>query len=65
MKCPLCNIEMRLKNEGLVENEGKIFLKQTLICRGPKTCPNYGKIVKTIYIPKSVTEDPEAKESAE
>ena len=56
---------MRLKNEGLVENEGKIFLKQTLICRGPKTCPNYGKIVKTIYIPKSVTEDPEAKESAE
>jgi len=61
MKCPLCNTEMRIKSSDYVLNDGKLFGRQILTCR-KKDCPNFGKDVKTIYSPLSVSEDSEAKE---
>lgn len=50
MKCPLCNTEMRIKSTSYVSNAGQIYAKQILTCRN-KNCKNFGKDVKTQYIP--------------
>lgn len=60
MKCPLCNTEMRIVRTKYVQNEGKIFSKQTLTCRN-KNCSNFGKDVKDIYTPLgNIAEDSNA-----
>lgn len=59
MKCPLCNTEMIISASGYVVNQGQVSVKQTFSCRN-KNCGNYGKAVKSIYIPLSVREDNEA-----
>ena len=53
MKCPLCNVEMRItKTRNILENdntpdaETKLYVEQDLSCMN-KNCPNYEKIVET------------------
>lgn len=59
MKCPLCDIEMRIKSSDYVLNDGKLFARQILTCR-KKDCPNNGKDVRVVYNPLTVSDDPEA-----
>ena len=54
MKCPLCQVEMRIsRSRNVVENDDtpdtptKLFVEQELVCFN-KNCANHGKIVKTI-----------------
>ena len=53
MKCPLCNIEMRIiKSRMVVENDDtpdedtKLFVEQDLTCLN-KNCANYNTVVET------------------
>ena len=64
MKCPLCNVEMRIVKSGYVTNGNKLFTRQTFSCRN-KECPNYGKDVKTVYNALKVTEDDNAEVPSE
>ena len=59
MKCPLCNVEMRIKASDYVMNDGNLFLRQILTCR-KRDCPNYEKDVKNLYEPLTVSEDTQA-----
>ena len=59
MKCPLCNVEGRIKASGYVINQGTLSMKQQIICRN-KECPNYNKVFYTNYIPLTVRQDSEA-----
>lgn len=63
MKCPLCDIEMRIKSSDYVLNDGKLFIRQILTCR-KKDCPNNGKDVRVVYNPLTVSDDPEAEQVA-
>jgi len=54
MKCPLCNLEMRItKSKNVVENDDtpneptKLFIIQELTCVN-KNCPNYNKVVDSV-----------------
>lgn len=54
MKCPKCNLEMRIvKTRNILENdntpdaETKLFVEQDLSCLN-KNCSNFEKIVKTV-----------------
>ena len=54
MKCPLCQVEMRItRSRNVVENDTtpsvptRLFVEQDLSCLN-KQCPNYKKVVKTI-----------------
>lgn len=54
MKCPLCNIEMRItKSRNVLENDNtpdtptKLYVEQDLSCLN-KNCQNFKKVVKTV-----------------
>lgn len=54
MKCPLCNLEMRItKTRNILENdntpdaETKLYVEQDLSCLN-KNCSNYEKVVETV-----------------
>lgn len=51
MKCPLCNVEMRItKTRNIVEMDGetpKLYFDQDLTCMN-KQCANYEKVVTTV-----------------
>ena len=54
MKCPLCDVEMRItKLRNVVENDDtpnvptKLFVEQDLSCFN-KDCANYTKVVETV-----------------
>lgn len=54
MKCPLCQVEMRItKSRMVVENddtpdeETKLFIEQNLSCLN-KGCSNYETVIETI-----------------
>ena len=54
MKCPLCNLELRItKTRNVVEHddtpneETKLFVEQDLSCVN-KNCPNFNKVVQTV-----------------
>lgn len=54
MKCPKCNLEMRIvKTRNILENdntpdaETKLFVEQDLSCVN-KNCSNFQQIVKTV-----------------
>lgn len=54
MKCPVCQVEMRItRSRNVVENDNtpdaptKLFVEQDLSCIN-KQCRNYLKVVKTI-----------------
>lgn len=54
MKCPLCNVEMRitkfrniLENDNTPDAETKLYVEQDLTCLN-KECANYEKIVQTV-----------------
>ena len=54
MKCPLCQVEMRIsRSRNIVENddtpdtETKLYVEQELVCMN-KNCSNYEKAVKTV-----------------
>lgn len=54
MKCPLCNVEMRItKTRNILENdntpdaETKLFVEQDLSCMN-KDCSNFEKVVQTV-----------------
>ena len=59
MVCPKCNTEMRIMATDYVQNDGKLFIKQTFTCR-KKDCPNHDKEVKAVYTPLTVTQDNDA-----
>lgn len=53
MKCPLCNVEMRItRSRNVVENDDtpdaptKLFVEQELSCLN-KNCQNFQKVVQT------------------
>lgn len=53
MKCPLCNLEMRVLHSKKVVEEGeppKVYRVQDLSCMNRK-CENHGKVVATIKVP--------------
>ena len=54
MKCPLCNVEMRitkvrniLEDDDTPDKETKLFIIQELSCLN-KDCPNNGQVVQTV-----------------
>lgn len=54
MKCPLCNVEMRItKTRNILENdntpdaETKLFVEQDMSCMN-KDCSNFEKVVQTV-----------------
>lgn len=54
MKCPLCNVEMRiirtrniLENDNTPDAETQLFVEQDLTCLN-KNCANFEKIVQTV-----------------
>ena len=54
MKCPLCQVEMRItRSRNVVENDTtpnevtKLYIEQDLSCLN-KQCANYKKVVKTV-----------------
>ena len=53
MKCPLCQVEMRItRSRNVIENddtpneETKLYVEQELTCLN-KSCDNYEKVVET------------------
>ena len=54
MKCPLCNVELRitkvrniLEDDDTPDKETKLFIIQELSCLN-KDCPNNGQVVQTV-----------------
>lgn len=54
MKCPLCQVEMRIsRSRNVVENddtpneETKLYIDQELMCLN-KSCANYEQVVQTV-----------------
>lgn len=59
MKCPLCNVEMRIdKTAFVIKEDGSYAQKMYLKCRN-RECPNYDRIVTSVYDPIVVTPDDE------
>lgn len=50
MKCPLCQVEMRVIQSHEVEEGDKEYIEQDLACMN-KSCSNYNTVVKTEKIP--------------
>ena len=46
MKCPKCEVEMRISKSQNVLKDNKLFRRLTFMCRN-KECENYNKEVKT------------------
>jgi len=54
MKCPLCQVEMRIsRSRNVVENDDtpdqdtKLYIEQELMCLN-KSCSNYEQVVETV-----------------
>jgi hypothetical protein len=54
MKCPLCQVEMRITHSrNVIENDNtpdkptKLFVEYDLECLN-RSCPNYEKVVETV-----------------
>ena len=47
MKCPLCQVELRIIKSRNVKEKDKEYLEQDLSCVN-KQCKNYGSVVKTL-----------------
>jgi hypothetical protein len=54
MKCPLCQVEMRisrsrnvLENDDTPNEETKLYIEQELTCLN-KNCQNFEKVVQTV-----------------
>ena len=63
MKCPLCQVEMRIsktryrtKNDDTSDEKTRLFAVQTLVCRNSQ-CENYGTVVQEIEHELSVNEE--------
>jgi len=57
VKCPLCNVEMRIdKTAFVIKEDGTYAQKIYLKCRS-RECANYNKIVATKYDPIQVSPD--------
>ena len=46
MKCPLCQVEMRITQSRKVEEDDKEYVEQDLTCMN-KSCANYKTVVET------------------
>lgn len=71
MKCPLCQVEMRIsktryetKNDDTAEKKTKLYAVQSLVCRS-KQCENYGTLVQELYHELAVNEEQETEETTE
>ena len=59
MKCPLCNVDMRITSNTLVRRaDGTYAHRLRLSCPSPQ-CENYKMVVKTEYIPVDVVDEGE------
>ena len=47
MKCPLCQVELRITQSRSKEEDDKLLVEQDLKCMN-KTCPNYDTVVETV-----------------
>ena len=57
MLCPLCQTEMKIRSNKLVEKkDGSLAYRMDFECRS-KDCPNYGKVVESTYDPVTPTPD--------
>jgi len=60
MKCPLCNVEMRITNTKnivrIVEDKVHLFISQDLSCMN-KNCANYDKVVTSVENEQPVYEE--------
>lgn len=71
MKCPLCQVEMRIsktryetKNDDTAEKKTKLYAVQSLVCRS-KQCENYGTLVQEVAHELAVNEEQETTEEVE
>ena len=46
MKCPVCQVEMRITQSRKVEEDNKEYLEQDMTCMN-KECTNYKTVVET------------------
>ena len=46
MKCPLCNLEMRVKRSRKITEDDKEYREVDLSCMN-RDCPNFEKVVET------------------
>ena len=59
MKCPVCNVEMRIdKTAFVIKEDGTYAQKMYLKCRN-RECTNYDRIVDAVYSPIEVVQDDE------
>lgn len=54
MKCPLCQLEMRItRSRNVIENDDtpdvptRLYYEQEISCLN-KNCPNYNKVIETV-----------------
>ena len=71
MKCPLCQVEMRIsktryetKNDDTAEKKTKLYAVQSLVCRS-KQCENYGTLVQELFHELAVNEEENTEETTE
>ena len=64
MKCPVCQVEMRISKtryKTTQEPTIRLFAVQTLVCRN-RQCENYGAVVEEVTHELSVNEEEETTE---
>lgn len=54
MKCPKCQVELRITRSRNVEEDGKLVIEQDLTCMN-RVCPNYNTVVETVEIEEPVS----------
>lgn len=60
MKCPLCDVEMRITNTKnvlrMIDNVPHLYVAQDLSCMN-KQCGNYDKVVETVENEQPIIEE--------
>jgi len=54
VKCPKCNVDMKIKDVKFVQRPDGTFAQRMRLECISKNCENFGKIVETVYIPEKV-----------
>jgi len=57
MKCPKCNVDMKIKDTTIVERPDGSYAKRMRLTCVTKKCENFGKIVETIYHPIKIEKE--------
>jgi len=57
VKCPKCNVDMKIKDTTIVERPDGSYAKRMRLTCVTKKCENFGKIVETVYHPIKVEKE--------